>query len=192
MHPPHQHARVVKGVLISAIMALVISAFTAASALASPVPARWVSPGSATLSGTMTIKLNGSNAKTCTANAAGEAINGGGEGALLVSANPYGIAYLVIFNCTGGTQLWVEMPSVATYGSGYLLTTESAPYGWTSPYGAWNQESIPMPFTNAVGETPSHVTLSETKLGQTASGTITASGTLNIKGKGGSALTLTH
>jgi len=178
--------------LLTVIVACALTELSAGSALASGVPAKWVTAGEAKMSGSMTLKLNGSNAKSCTeALSAGSAFNGGSQGGLTLTSSGFGEG-VVRFECTGATDLWFFTDAIATYNSGYFLTTESQSIGWDSPYGKWTQKKVPMPFTNAAGETPSHVTFSETALGESGGGTITATGTLNITGKNGSALTLAH
>lgn len=191
-----KRARVLVAMAVSACAILALSAATASAA---PVPAWWTNPGAVKFSGTINLKLNGANEKSCTPQVAngGSALNAeeGGvkQGALtLHSTNALGLEIMTEFNCTGGTHLQAYIAGETNYESGYFYNTEAAAFGWTSPYGAWNQNAWKIPWTNGSGSTQSTLTFSNTKIGASNSGTITATGTLTVSRSSGELLTLTH
>ncbi len=181
----HLASKRLRLVVLSAIAAGALMALTASVASASPVPARWVNPGTAKMSGSLTLKLNGANPKVCSlVGEEGSAVNYGSEGFLSIGASGY-----VIFGCGTG-NLWFATGALASYDSKNILTFFEHS-GWASPYGVWNQSTTALPYTNGSGATASKATFSETVIGKTGSGTITATGSLSFT-VAGSALLMTH
>ncbi|HET9153512.1 MAG TPA: hypothetical protein VFN85_05305 [Solirubrobacterales bacterium] len=182
--------RLLVGALLatSAFLALSVS-----SASAAAVPARWVNPGTINISGSLTLKRNGGNEKTCTMRnpTGGETFNFGTEGLLLaenpLSGWPSGYVYM---ECTGGTTLQLRFSGLSKFETSYYIAMEHSSVLQASPYGQWQQEAWKLGFTNGA---PSTMSISNTKIGIIGSNEpITASGTLTIKRMNGENITLTH
>ncbi len=151
--------------------------------------AKWVTPGGTDTKGTLTLKLNGGSAKTCTVNNEEGVTENSGVGNYLTfhgQAGP-GVAQAT---CEGGTTFQISsyFSPAAFVSSAYRIELHPVGGGtveMTSPYGNYSQQSnTVVPFTNAVEKTPSRLTFSNTKIGEVISpkGTITLTGTLNVTG----------
>jgi uncharacterized protein YaiE (UPF0345 family) len=186
--------------VVAVVSACALFAFSVGTAAATPVSAYWVNPGAAKVAGSINIKLNGANEKTCTAGSNfGSASNtefGGGSkgGTLFLQTNSF-YPYIVDFSCTGGTKFQLQVVAYTEYDSGYLLKLEKSGSEnvWQTPYGTWIQWATSNPWTNAAGGKASFFTFNNTAIGRAASGgTITATGSLNVTRSTGAELTLTH
>ena len=176
------------GMLSAVIVACALLA-SASSALASETTAKWVGVGSTTIetewNGELTLKLNNANAKTCTGRF-GVSVRNEGAGSIPSA----GFAD----KCTGSTVFSGHFFGVPLFNTetGYHLVV-SALGGYTSPYGAYEPSGQwVLGWTNGTETTPSHVAFSNTDIGSTSGGIITATGTLNATKKGGASLTLTN
>jgi hypothetical protein len=149
----------------------------------------WTSTGSIGATGTITIKHNGANAKTCTASAAGTASNSSGYATadLFQGAFP---GYMSL-PCSGSTTLRLVFwgaEGIGSPGDYYLVL----PYGamTNTPYGTMSQDGT-LPFVNGAGAVKSTIVLSDTLLGNTATGAVTATGTLTLSNGSTGTRTLT-
>jgi len=90
----------IRPLVAAAVSACALLALGATSAVAAPT---WTTAGYATASGSLTLELNGGDAKTCTFNAWGSASNSTGKATLsLVFGAPIG---WINIPCSGGTSL---------------------------------------------------------------------------------------
>jgi hypothetical protein len=187
-----------------------LAAICALALTAGPAAAWNTESGGLALSGTITLKNNGKDPKSCTFPAgtsqAGTVFeNTGFESLPTKNTNPYTIT----LSCTGGGKLdwtpagyaWVE--EGASKGGAVVWQNENVIFGggaggsFRAPYGPWN---IWNPYTtgeewewvNASGGTPSHIVLSEELIGFAygSENPITATGSINFTTLSGGELTL--
>ncbi len=181
-----------------ALAAIGACALMAASAsAASAATAWWTNPGAVSASGTLTLKQNGANEKTCTmfGGSGGEAGNveffGVKTGGLTI--NSAGVAELLEFSCTGSSLLQMGFKgALASYESGFWITDEPRSLV-TSPYGSYTPTaSLKLAWTNGTEGKQSTISFNNTKIGSNGGGSITATGTFTIKRTNGEVPTLTH
>lgn len=187
-----KRARIVALAAVSACALMAVSASAASAATA-----WWVNPGSVTASGTLTLKQNGANEKSCTMKegSGGSASNVeflgekfGGLGIYTSSLTKW-----LEFTCTGSTKLEMRMePTTTTYESGFWINAEANGVNMSSPYGEYGNVALKLPWTNGTEGKSSTIGFSNTKIGFNGGGNITATGTFTIKRTGGGVLTLTH
>jgi len=178
--------------LLTAALAVAALAVAATPALADG-PGIWSSQGTSTMkwSGTVTIKYNGGNPKTCTI------VNPGTSPWSYTSSNGFEVSnagFYLSASCTGGTTLQMFAGGGAYYytATGYEVEIWDPASVLTSPYGNWVQWSHIVPFTNGSGATPSKATYSNTLIGRAVGGNVTMSGTINVTTPAGGLLTLSH
>jgi len=177
--------RKLKRFTASLVLAIAATAMMVSAASAAPGDIVWSSPSSS-WSGSLTYKHNGTGAVTCT---------------FPTSSNLFGVDEPNSFRGTSlnGAGYWyVTCPSTTItllpraslyYEAGFHFELWDATGEFSgfsqSPWSdrGWLPNAISgVPFTNASGLTPSHLTFSETEIGLTDRGeTVTASGTLNAK-----------
>jgi hypothetical protein len=183
-------------IAVLAVVALAATGLSvgAGSALASPVKAQWVGLGSfpgapGFFSGELTLKLGGENPKTCQLAQATKLWNESSQGDVLETQFREACSTGLIEGSIVGSA-WFE--------AGYKLKLTWGGKAFESPYGSYLPQEFTVPFVNAEGTTPSHVTFTNTVIGATLgtpSQQITASGTLNVTSlakSGGVSRTLTH
>jgi hypothetical protein len=166
----------IRPLVAAAVSACALLALGATSAVAAPT---WVTPGYATASGSLTIELNGGNAKTCTFNAFGNAANSSSRATLnLVFGSPIG---WINIPCSGGTSLQMRASgALASGGPGaYTVRFTSGFLSAGSPYGSYTHVADPA-FVNGTGGAQSTIVFDDTSIGTNASGTLTATGTLTV------------
>jgi hypothetical protein len=164
--------------------AVVIGVLAVGAGSAHAATANWNPGGSIVESGSLELRLNGGSPKTCTFNVSGTA-----SGPLAMSALP------VWAPCGPGSAIQISFfqGGVLSGGQYYvqLIRSNSPTAG---PWGSgWSQLGYVMvPFTNGSAGTSSKLTFSNTVLGSNASpsGTITATGTLNVTTGSGGLMTL--
>jgi hypothetical protein len=173
--------------LATAVMAMGLSA---SAASATTVPAKWTTTGTARVSGTLNLTLNGTNPKTCTiSKTSGEVTNLGSEGLL------WGSFPIQAFCGGGPPDLTITFGYLARFDStlGYELEmsengTRESPYG-----GEYLEGPYLVRFTNGAGGTLSTFTYKETVIGKTSLGVpIKASGTISLDNGSTGTRTLTH
>jgi hypothetical protein len=132
-------------------------------------------------SGTLTFERDGGSAKTCTVNHSAS-----------TAGNSFWSNLLFGWTVPCGKELmsWYPLGWAESDGEGgYELLISDARAGGSSQSSPWGSspawypvvETITVPFSNASGGTPSHVTFDDTYLGDTTYGEeMTATGTLNV------------
>lgn len=176
----------IKRLSIATALALTAFAVMASSSFAS---VKW-SHTSAAVTGTLTLKRNGGTPKTCTLSGSSYTLKTAGS--YFEPVNPTGWK----IGCGESFKYmeWAPTGSAIKTAKGYelgvydILTWSGFGYResawkdrtWLPGYKAGLNE-VEIPFTNAVGAIPSHLTLTNTFLGETNFGeSVTASGTLNF------------
>ena len=186
-----KRARVLALAVVSACALMAVSASAASAA-----NAWFVNPGTITGSGTLTLKQNGANEKTCTIKegSGGEAGNleFGGLKFGAFNLQTSGVTGWLEFSCTGSTLLQMTFGPTTTYESGFWANVEASGALVTSPYGQYQNEKLKLPWTNGTEGKHSTVGFSNTKIGHNGGGNITATGTFTVKRSNGEVLTLTH
>jgi len=184
-----KRGRLLVGAVVSACALMAVSASAASAA-----NAWWVSPGTPSASGTLTLKQNGANEKTCSvSNAGGTAANvesgGTKAGVLNLKNSP---AEWLELSCAGSFNLVIRAGGSLTYESGYWLSVPASSNTLGSPYGSYSQAAMKLPWTNAAEGKSSSFSFSNTKIGFNGGGDITATGTITVKKNNGENLLLTH
>jgi hypothetical protein len=183
--------------LAAALAALVLSALVASSAAASTVPAKFSnSEFKLTGSGLITLKRNGTEAKSCELKLP---IESWVEGNAFFGGN--GTFGETRFSCTSGsTTLEMAYFGNATFdtvsGAYRFHVSDYSSHSWLSPYGSYFQqggENDNGTWVNGSGTTPSTITFKEAPIGADTGGkTITFSGTLKATTLSGGLITLSH
>jgi hypothetical protein len=202
--------KVSRRLLAVAISACSLLAFSAASASASEIPASWVgvtTPTEANMSGSVTIKRNGANAKTCTIST-GKASSGTiwntagqGFGDIYEGLDPSNWEY-VFGSCTGGTTFGIYArlltPIYNTSTSTYFIEMGGVGGGAGEPPSGYTAPGTPRYLWGAPTELKpklvngSGIVFNNTVVGTDFnSGTITVTGTVSVK-RGAVSATLTH
>jgi len=171
-----------------ASLALVALALTASLASAKVV---WSAP-EAYWKGSLTLKRGGANATTCTF---GSGVAGTVTSEAHFEAVPNGWGWEVPCGSKPTTNMvWEPVGEAESDGKGgfrlnwydpHLTAVQSA---WSGI--GWSPGGANVPFVNAVGATPSHITFSETVIGIASGGYVTATGTLNVVDWSGKSVTL--
>lgn len=178
-----------KVLLVTAVAAMALGAVSASSASASIVSAKF-SSSSWKLTGTLTVKRNGTEEKSCKLV---KAIEGFGESSFIASNEWTGAS---IFTCTDLSELVMRYVGEAKYDNvagQYFLRISSYNEALRSPWGpnTYFQSQSDWPWTNGSGATNSTMTLNELVIGTTTGGQkITVSGTITAKTAAGGLVTL--
>ena len=203
--------KVPRRLLVVAISLCSLLGFSVASASASIVPASWVGVTEtkiyAEMSGTVKVKRNGANEKTCTISTGIPGVGGGlvwnsegqGSGDIYQGYDPYEWEY-VYGPCVGGNTFGIYARRLEakynTTTSTYILEMiGAAEGGWpTNGYGgaylfAYPSGEVKPAFVNGSG-----IVFNNTEVGQdTGGGKYTVTGTVKVnRGEKGANLTLTH
>jgi hypothetical protein len=171
---------------LAAICALAMTAGTAAAWTPENLGMR--------TAGTMTLKLNGANAKTCSFDNYPAGVL---SAKVEYDARDATGGWYMYLNCGGGNNFGWDLSGYAKNVSGtfYLNDVEDSADIPTTPWAISSYRGKPWnaQWVNASGTTPSHVTLNETYIGYAAGvggGKITATGTINFTEFWGKSLTL--
>jgi hypothetical protein len=165
----------IRPLVAAAVSACALLALGATSAVAAPT---WTTAGSATASGSLTVKLNGGNAKTCTFNAWGNASNSAGYATLnLVFGSPTWIN----IPCSGNTTLQMRASNAFVDGGPGSYTVEFYGDNASSPYGGTYSNLATPDFVNGTGGAQSTIVFDDTYIGENAfANVLTATGTLTV------------
>ena len=183
-----------KTLLVAGMAVLALSALGASSAAATVVPAKFSSSWFEMSSSGITVKRNGTEAKTCTASS----IEASTEGNSYFGSNDFPSGG-VRFNCTGGGSLVMGYVGTASYdtvtGKYTLQNKYSSPSYIESPWGPYLQSGTQSgAWVNGSGSTASKVTYTNQTIGFTYPGNqkITIEGSLKANEFGGGLVTLSH
>lgn len=182
--------------LLAALAALAASALLASAASASVLPAKFSSSQFKLTTTGITIKRNGTEAKTCTP--VGNKLEGFAESNQYVISNELGGS--ARFWCSNNTELtmaWLGEALYDTVANRYSLRIAShSGETLTSPFGQYLQEpgTTGGTWTNGSGSTPSKLTFSNETLGFTYPGgqKLTIEGTFTVTTLSGGLITLSH
>lgn len=170
-----------KRLALALVAAAVLCVGPASSAVAA-VPALWTPAGGAKQTGSLELRLNGGSPVICQVNAEGSA-----------AESTFFSSFTAPSPCNNGKSVILALSQVAEKeGTSFHVRLGGSPFTVIDPWGGTFKQgsTAPIPYINGSGLKMSTLQFSNTKLGNSSFGVVTATGTLTSTTWAGGLLTL--